>query len=118
MLRVVVVDDERSSRETIKALLTEHYKGAKVVGTADSVQAAYDLVLAEKPDLVFLDIAMPPSNGFELLKKFKQPPFEVVFTTAYSEYAIQAIRHAAIDYLLKPVDTGELIEAVERVQQK
>jgi two-component system LytT family response regulator len=118
MLRVVVVDDEHSSRETIKTLLIQHYKGAKVVGTADSVQTAYDLVIAEKPDLVFLDIAMPPSNGFEFLKKFRQPPFEVIFTTAYSEYAIRAIRHAAVDYLLKPVDMQELIEAVERVEQK
>jgi two-component system LytT family response regulator len=118
MLRIVIADDERSFRETIQLLIEQHYKTAQVVGVADSVETAYDLIMAEKPDLVLLDISMPPSNGFELLKKFSRRPFEVIFTTAYGQYAIDAIKHAAVDYLLKPIDTRELIQAVDRVQQK
>lgn len=118
MLKIVIADDERSFRETIQLLIEQHYKSAQVVGVADSVETAYDLIVAEKPDLVLLDISMPPSNGFELLKKFSRRHFEVVFTTAYSQYAIDAIKHAAVDYLLKPIDTRELIQAVDRVQQK
>lgn len=118
MLKIIIADDEHSFRETIQALIEEHYTGANVVGAADSVETAYDMIIAERPDLVLLDIAMPPSNGFNLLERFSQRPFEVIFTTAYSQYAIKAIKHAAVDYLLKPIDARELIQAVDRVQQK
>jgi two-component system LytT family response regulator len=118
MIRVVIIDDERSARETIKTLLEKNFTNVHVAGLAESVEDGYDCIVSEKPDLIFLDVSMPPSNGFELLKKFNQPQFEIVFTTAYSEYAIKAIKHAAADYLLKPVDTQELIDAVKKVSRK
>jgi two-component system, LytTR family, response regulator len=71
----------------------------------------------EKPDILFLDIEMPGMNGFELLEKFHHPEWEIVFTTAYNEYAIKAIKQSALDYLLKPVDKDELVQTVQRAKE-
>jgi two-component system LytT family response regulator len=72
----------------------------------------------EKPDLVLLDISMPPSNGFELLRKFNNILFEIIFTTAHSQFAIDAIKFSAVDYLLKPIDPVDLVSAIDRVRKK
>ena len=90
----------------------------KCIGLADSVDAAFKIIKSEEPDLVFLDIKMPEKDGFKLLESLKEITFEVIIVTAYNQYAIQAIKFCAIDYLLKPIDIVELSKAVDHVAQR
>ncbi len=113
-IHAVIVDDEKNSVEVLKNLLEKFCPELNIVGEAHNVDTAYQLILASKPDLVFLDIQMPLKNGFCLLKKFDPIPFSVIFVTSYDQYAINAIRFSAVDYLLKPVETKELVSAVNR----
>jgi two-component system, LytTR family, response regulator len=96
-------------------LLKKHCPQVELLADFGDTHAALKFIDEQKPQLVFLDIEMPGMNGFELLEACDERNFEVVFTTAYNEYAIKAIRHSALDYLLKPVNKNELVEAVERV---
>ncbi len=111
----IIVDDERNGRENLAGILTGHCPEIRVAGLASSVAEAISLITKYRPQLVFLDIEMPGGNGFKLLEAFDSYPFEVIFVTAYDHYAIKAIRFSAADYILKPVNTDELTEAVERV---
>lgn len=113
-LKAIIVDDEPSNREILQFLLNENCPDVVVAGTADSVAAATELIEAEDPDLVLLDIEMPTGNGFQLLEKYPRARFQVIFTTAYDHYAIRAIRYSALDYLLKPIDPDELKDAVNK----
>lgn len=117
-MTAIIVDDEKHCREVMEHLLHKHCSHVKI--TASCANGADALVAIEKenPDILFLDIEMPGMNGFELLEKCKQTNFEIVFTTAYNEYAIKAIKHSALDYLLKPVDKNELIETVQRAKEQ
>jgi two-component system LytT family response regulator len=117
MLRAFLVDDEKNSREVLKALIAEFCPAVTIAGEAESVEKAYEQILTCKPDLVFLDVQMPTGNGFELLKKFSPAPFDVIFVTSYDQYAINALRFSALDYLLKPVDIQQLKDAVQRAEQ-
>lgn len=114
MLKVLIVDDEPAACRSLKTIVSEYCAGAEVVGTAESVSAAIPLVKEKEPDLVFLDIQMPRADGFQLLKSFPNRTFEVVFLTAYKEYAVDAVRTQAFDYLLKPTDFTEVIDVVAR----
>lgn len=114
MIRVIIVDDETRARKVLQSLLEEFLKGVEVVGEAHSVDSAEALIRKSSFDLLFLDVEMPGGNGFSLLSRFDKMEFEVIFTTAYSQYAIEALRSSALDYLLKPVDLGQLKEALER----
>lgn len=116
MIRVFILDDEKHCRDVLKMLLTEYCPGVEVVGEAESVEKAYTGIIAGKPDLIFLDVQMPTGNGFELLKKFDRPPFDVIFVTSYDSYAINAIKFSALDYLLKPIDIQLLKDAVRKAQ--
>jgi two-component system LytT family response regulator len=118
MIKVILVDDEAKSRSTLKSLLTENCHGLIIADEADSVEAAVAAINKHDPQVVFLDIEMPKANGFELFKAIKNPGFEVVFVTAYDQYAIRAIRYSALDYLLKPIEVEELVAAVERIKEK
>lgn len=115
MLRAIVIDDEKPSRDVLCNYLYEFCEGVKVVATAASVSSAFKAITKFKPDLVFLDIEMGDGQGFDLLKKFDKIDFRIIFVTAYSEHAIRAFRVNAVDYLLKPVKIEELKEAVGRV---
>ncbi len=117
-IRSLIVDDEESCRETLKVFLDEYCHDIEIIGSVDNVEEAYREIIIKKPDLVFLDVSMPPSDGFELLRKFQKFSFEIIFTTAFNQYAIQAIRFSAADYLLKPIDPVELVAAVDRVREK
>ena len=117
-LRTVLVDDELRNIKGLQNLLNQYCEGVEVVATATTVEEAHALIEQHQPDLVFLDIVMPPHNGFELLNQFQSINFEVVFVTSHQEYAIRAIRYSALDYLLKPVNINELKEAIARVRQK
>ncbi|MBS1912824.1 MAG: response regulator transcription factor [Bacteroidetes bacterium] len=114
MMHAVVVDDEPHVRSAMVELMNRYCAGVEVVGTADSVASAIEVVRASDPDIVFLDIEMPERNGFELLAAFTPIPFKVVFVTAYDHYAIRAIKLSALDYLLKPVNPFELQAAVAK----
>ncbi|MBA3665489.1 MAG: response regulator transcription factor [Bacteroidetes bacterium] len=118
MITAIIVDDEEKSRVTLEHLVTKYCNNVQVKAICDSVENALIEIEKHNPNLVFLDIEMPHDNGFVLLEKVKDPEFDVIFTTAYGHYAIQAIKTNAIDYLLKPVDVEELRSAVDKVEQK
>ena len=115
MLKAILVDDEKHGRENLGGILREHCPGVKIIGEADSVKSAALLIERNKPDLVFLDIEMPNENGFQLFHHFDKPDFEIIFVTAYDSYAIKAIRFSAADYILKPINYKELVQAVNKV---
>ena len=114
MMRAIVVDDERSGREMLVSLLQRSVPELEVVAVADSVASARTIIREEKPALIFLDIELGDGTGFDLLASLDSVDFDVIFVTAYDHYAIQALRCAAVDYLLKPVDPEALREAVTR----
>jgi len=114
-LRAILVDDENHCNQTLAYDLARHCPQVEVVAMAMSGDEAILRIKALQPDLVFLDIEMPGMSGFELINRLKPVSFDVIFVTAYDHYAIQAFRYAAMDYLMKPVVSDQLIEAVARV---
>jgi two-component system LytT family response regulator len=119
MIKAIIVDDEANAREKLALLLNEDFKDAiSVLALCRDGNDALAAIAEHGPDLVFLDVEMPRLSGFDVLRKIGKPSFEVIFTTAYDHYAIKAIRFAAIDYLLKPIDVDQLREAIERVREK
>jgi two-component system LytT family response regulator len=117
-LRTLLIDDERHCIETLRYELERHCPDIEVVGTASSGAEGIRAISEYEPDLIFLDIEMPGMNGFEMLKQIEPVDFSVIFATAYDQYAIQAFRCAATDYLLKPVMSDVLKEAVSRVTSR
>lgn len=118
LIRTLVVDDERPSRDSLIAYIREYCKSLDVVASCKSVKEAYTGIIQYNPGLVFLDIEMPKGNAFDLLNKLHKIDFSIIFVTAFSEYATRAFRFSATDYLLKPVKVSELVEAVSRVKEK
>lgn len=110
----VIIEDEVDTRKLLKSLLEDYCDKVQVLGEAGNVQEGVALIKKHQPQLVFLDIAMPKESGFSLYKYFDKINFEVIFTTAFSQYAIQAIKLAALDYLMKPINLEELMESLER----
>lgn len=114
MLNVIIVDDEEFARSSLYFLLQENCENVHICGIAKSVEEARALLSKFEVDLIFLDIAMPGKNGFELIPDARLNNSQVVFTTAYDQYALKAIKASALDYLLKPIDIDELKETVEK----
>lgn len=117
-LKTVLIDDEKNNLDNLFALLQQHCPVVEVVAAAGSAEEGRDAISRLNPDLVFLDIQMPGKNGFDLLRSLPRYNFDVIFVTAYDKYGIQAVKFAAVDYLLKPVNAEELQEAVTRVIEK
>jgi two-component system, LytTR family, response regulator len=117
MTKAIVVEDELNARELLIKYLTK-YCELEVIGEAGDVEEAETLIAKLKPDIVFLDISLPIHNGFELIERLQPIDFEVIFITAYDQYAIQAIKISAIDYLLKPISISELKLAVTKAKAK
>lgn len=117
MLKAVIVEDEKASRETLRSYLQKYCPQVELCGTAEGVKKGVEIIDREKPQLVFLDIEMPYGNGFDLLEGVGFNDFEVIFITAFSEYALKAIQVSASHYLLKPISIDELIAAVEAVEK-
>jgi two-component system LytT family response regulator len=115
-MKAIIIDDERLARQELKNLLTP-YPELQIVGEANNAETAIELIKQEKPDVIFLDIQMPGKNGFDLLEEISGVP-EVVFVTAYDEYAIRAFEVNALDYLLKPVQSSRLAETVKKLLNK
>lgn len=114
MVPAVIVDDEISNIENLTILLNTYCPKITVAGTATNVEQALRVISETNPSILFLDIQMPGKGGFDLLKSMAAPDFEIIFVTAYDQYAIQAIKFSAIDYLLKPINIDELVMAVDR----
>jgi len=116
MLRTLVIDDEPNARQVVKNILELYCKSAEVIGEAENVSKGVKLINELNPDLVLLDIKMPDGTGFDLLKKVNNINFHFIFITAYEQYAIQAIKQSALDYIVKPINTNELIAAIEKAE--
>ena len=115
----VIIDDERIAREAFKSICERYLKDQlEVKGLAESVKEGVELIKQHQPEIVFLDIEMPVESGFKLFDYFTTYTFEVIFTTAFKQYAIDAIKYAALDYLLKPIDFIDLKEALSRYEKK
>ncbi|MCR8560506.1 response regulator [Mucilaginibacter sp. BJC16-A38] len=113
---LIIVDDERNAREEIKKLL-ENYPELEIVGEAKNADEAKHLIESKQPDLLFLDIQMPEKSGFELLESLDKVP-QVIFTTAYDQYAVKAFEVSAIDYLMKPIREERFAKAMEQLKLK
>jgi len=116
-MNAIIVDDEKHCREVLALLIQKHCPKLSIQAACADANTALKEIAISEPDILFLDIEMPDMNGFEMLEKIDEPNFEIIFTTAYNEYAIKAIKHSALDYLLKPIDKDELILAVKRAQK-
>ncbi len=116
MLKTVVIDDEKDAVDFLCGALKRYCPETEIIGSATNICDGHKEISTKMPDLVLLDIAMPSGNGFELLNLLPDRRFDIIFVTAYNEYAIKAFRYSAIDYLLKPVDIGELIQAVRKIR--
>lgn len=119
MIRAVIIDDEDHCLDRLGHLLAEkHKRDILVMDKFKSVESALEGVNRLQPELIFLDIQIGEKTGFEFLASFETIPFDVIFTTAYDNFAVQAFRCSAVDYLLKPVDRDELEEAINKYRQK
>jgi len=114
VLNVIIVDDEEFARSSLYFLIQENCENVHICGIAKSVEEARQLLTLHDVDLIFLDIAMPGKNGFELVPDAKNNNAQIVFTTAFDQYALKAIKANALDYLLKPIDIDELKETVDK----
>lgn len=118
MINAVIIDDEQNNIDNLTLLLRKNCSIVNIVATALNVADGQKIIEQHKPGLVFLDIQMPGGSGFDLLKALPRQSFEVIFVTAYDQYAIQAIKFAAVDYLLKPINTDDLKQAVEKATER
>ena len=124
MIETIIIDDEQDGRQAAEFLLRKHCPEVKVVGTADSALSGLKEIQKHAPDLVLLDISMPGGTGFDMLSTYQELigevhlPFEVIFVTAYDQFAIDAFRANALDYLLKPLDYQILKEAIDKVKAR
>ena len=121
-MRALIVDDEISNQENLQQLLKSYADDVQVCAVAGTVEEAATAIKLHRPELLFLDIQLHDRSGFDLLKQLDEINFEIIFVTAYDQYGIQAVKFAALDYLLKPIDIDELTAAVNKarkaVQQK
>jgi len=116
MIKSIIIEDEIKSLKALETLLLPYNDTLEVTGAFSSPIDALQAIKKEPPDLVFLDIEMPKMNGFELLEQIKDIPCNVIFTTAYNQFAIQAFKYSAVGYLLKPIDIDDLKSAINKVQ--
>ena len=116
-IKALIIDDEALSADMLGYLIEKNVPAITHVKRTTSALEGIKLIESYRPHILFLDIQMPFLSGFELLAKLPAHPFSVIFTTAYDKYAIKAIRFSALDYLLKPIDAEELVQAIERYQQ-
>lgn len=116
-IKTILIDDERKALAILKNKIERLCPEIDVIAQTQNPKEAINLINNQKPDLVFLDIAMPELSGFDVLKQFKNPDFEIIFATAFDSYAIDAIKHCAIGYLVKPIDNKDLVEAVNHAKK-
>jgi two-component system LytT family response regulator len=118
MLKAIIIDDELKSRENLRILVEDFCDGISILGTCKNVKEGLEYIKKYTPDIVFLDIQMQKETGFDLLNQVGEINFNVIFTTAHSEYALKAFKYSALDYLLKPIDVDDLVKAVKKATNK
>jgi len=118
MIRTIIIEDEPVSREMLTLMLQRYKNDIEIIDTCSNPTDGIESIAKHQPDLIFLDIQMPKMNGFDMLKKIPSIKFEVIFTTAFDQYAINAIRISALDYLLKPVDDEDLAAAIDKCRER
>jgi len=118
MIRAIIIDDEKTSREALLGLITRYCNNVTIVDQANGYKSGLASIHKHNPDLVFLDIQMPDGSGFQLLEDVGQINFETIFTTAFDQYGIKAIKFSALDYLLKPIVPTDLVIAIQKLEQK
>lgn len=116
-MKVVLIDDDASVRENLKTLLGIYVKEAEVIAEADGVKSGIECIKTHHPDLVLLDVEMQDGTGFDLLAIYGELDFKVIFVTGHNGYAIKAFKYSAVDYILKPVDPEELINAINKAKE-
>ena len=116
MLKAVIIDDEPDAVNSIELIINEYCNNVTVIGKAYSALEGKEVILSKKPDLVFLDIEMPRGNGFDMLEMIPDRNFDIIFITAYNNWAIKAFKYNAIDYVLKPIDIDDFINAINKVE--
>ncbi len=118
MTRAIIIDDEPNAVGLLALRLSQHCSRVEVIASCTNSHKGVQAILDHQPDVVFLDIEMPQLNGFQILEAVAGVSFSLVFVTAYDKFALKAFRYSAVDYLLKPIDTQELIQAVQRVEKQ
>jgi len=118
MLNAVIIDDEQHCQNRIVKLLENYHSVIQVVGQFEQVESAYGGMLKLQPDVIFLDVHLKDKTGFDLLRLFDEIAFEIIFTTAYDKYAINAFKFSAMDYLLKPIDSEEFGRVIAKLEKK
>lgn len=118
MIKSIIIDDEHNSVEALHEMLTRYCPVVSVVASANNITTAKELIIQHQPDLIFIDIEMPFGNAFDLLNSIHKINFDVIFVTAFDNYALNAIKLSALDYLLKPVSIKELQAAVAKAEVK
>ncbi|MFC1729683.1 LytR/AlgR family response regulator transcription factor [candidate division KSB1 bacterium] len=118
MIKAIIIDDESKSIDTLNGLLKRYCENIEVIATADGCESGIKSIKSNQPDVVFLDIQMPDGSGFKLLEGVGDINFEIIFTTAYDQFAIKAIKYSALDYLLKPIDPDDLKKSVEKLKKQ
>jgi len=116
MLRAIIIDDEAHIRQNIRKMINSHCPDVTIIAEAEGVESGVNVIRESNPDLIFLDIKMGDGTGFDLLERLKPVDFKVIFVTAWDNYAIQAFRFSALDYLLKPLDPDDLVNAVNKAR--
>jgi len=117
-MNVLIIEDERRSRQLLKKYLQHYCKGVQVIGEAATIKDAIHQIEEKKPHLIFLDVELKDGKGIDILDHFKSPNFMSILVTGYDSYAIKAIKGNALDYILKPIVITELINAVEKAKKK
>lgn len=113
-IRTILIEDEEKSIETLSGILNSFFDEVEIVATAKTVSSAVEEIYKHKPDLVFADISLPDGIGFDVLDKTKSIDYDIVFTTAYDEYSVDAFEYAALHYILKPISIDKIEEAISR----
>ena len=118
MINAIIIDDERKLRDVLQIKLNRYCQEVNVLCQTSSASEAFEKINLLKPDLIFLDIDMPGASGFDLIDRFDNVDFEIIFVTGYNEYALDALKVSAVDYILKPVSTDSLIKAVSKAKDR
>jgi two-component system LytT family response regulator len=118
MLRTIIVDDERLNISLLEATLQKYYPELEIIGTAESVHDAYELIVNKKPNIIFLDIQLHDQTAFDLLEMLDDDDLNIILITAYEYYGIKAIKYGVVDYLLKPIQIVELTNAIKKIKNK
>lgn len=118
MNKIAIIEDEKAERENIKRIISENFSGIEIIGETDSVESGFNLIQSKKPEILIMDIEIKGGNSFEIIKKIDRVDFNIIWVTAYEEFAVQAFKISAVDFLLKPFKTAELVAAINKATDK